>query len=260
MNGRAPFCQNRPSHCPVWPPGMLTRYDFGIGLVVLDRGVGELVPGLDRHLDARLLDQVVAVDEAERAGVPRHAVDPLVDLDLLLDPLGVVRHEVVRQVRRHVEQALREREARDVLELHVDDVRQPLARLQDGAHLAVVRIALAHVLQLDLDVGMGLLEHLRGLFGARRPGPDRDGGRLLELGRDVDLLGRPTATAAASSPPPQAATKVTNMPHSTTSTSRQREPACFEALLTVNPPRCSPGDSPRAPEYPMPPGPDPHHG
>src|SRR3712207_9579815 len=77
-------------------------------------------------------------DEPKRAGVPRDAVDAAVEVDLLLDPLGVARQEVVRQVRLQVEQVLREREARDVLELHVDHVREPLARLQHGADLAVV--------------------------------------------------------------------------------------------------------------------------
>ena len=69
-------------------------------------------------------------------------------------------------------------------------VRQALARLQHGAQLAVVRRALAHVLELDLDVRVGRLEHLDGLVGAGRPRPDRDRGRLLELGRHVDFLAR----------------------------------------------------------------------
>ena len=156
----------------------------------------ELRPGLDRRLDAGLLEQVLAVDEAERAGVPRHAVDPVLEVDLLLDPLRVAREEVVRQIRRHVEQALGEREARDVLELHVHHVRQALARLQHGAQLAVVRRALAHVLELDLDVRVAASNIFDGLVGAGRPRPHRDRGRLLELGRHVDFLRVRRAAAA----------------------------------------------------------------
>src|SRR3712207_7758185 len=49
-------------------------------------------------------------DEPKRAGVPRDAVDAAVEVDLLLDPLGVARQEVVRQVRLQVQQALRSEE------------------------------------------------------------------------------------------------------------------------------------------------------
>ena len=70
MNGRAPFCQNSPSHCPVWLPGRLTRYDFGLALWYLTAAsansshvlIGVSMPGL--------VEQVLAVDEAERGGVP----------------------------------------------------------------------------------------------------------------------------------------------------------------------------------------------
>ena len=40
-NGRAPFCQNSPSHCPVWPPGRFTRYDFGLALWYLIAAVAK---------------------------------------------------------------------------------------------------------------------------------------------------------------------------------------------------------------------------
>ena len=134
---------------------------------------------------------------------------------------------------------------------------QALARLQHGAQLAVVRRALAHVLQLDLDVRVGLLEHLHGLVGARRPRPHRDGRRLLELGRHVDLLAsiRRHHAPLPSPPPsslrrraPQRRNAETQRP-----ASRQRTLSCLRAFLKViSPPRCSPpGHSPRAPGHPM---------
>src|SRR6266542_4100974 len=53
-NGSAPFCQNSPSHCPVWPPGMLTRYESGLALWYLTAAsansahvlIGVLMPAL----------------------------------------------------------------------------------------------------------------------------------------------------------------------------------------------------------------------
>src|SRR6266496_2018892 len=50
--------------------GEVDQVRLRIGLVVLDRVLGELVPGLDRRLDAGLVEQILAVDETERAAVP----------------------------------------------------------------------------------------------------------------------------------------------------------------------------------------------
>ena len=57
--------------------------DAGIGFLDLLAGGDEIVPGLDRcRIDAGLLVEVAAVEHGDRAGIPRHRVGLVADLEL----------------------------------------------------------------------------------------------------------------------------------------------------------------------------------
>ena len=127
-----------------------------LGVVRL-RGGGEVVPGLGR-LDAGVGEQVLAVEQPHRAGVLRHAPEAVVGVDLAPHPLRELRGDVGGGVRRQVEQgAVTQRERRDELELHLRDVGSALSGLDGRPQLLVVRSALADVDDVDLDLGVRLM-------------------------------------------------------------------------------------------------------
>ena len=134
--------------------------------------VGVLVPRRGRLGDAGLRQDVLAIEVAHRSDVLRDRPHLLVGRDLVPRPVDVVAREVVRAVRREVEQGLGEHERRDVLVLDLRDIRCTLAGLDRAAQLLVVRQALADVLDLDVDGGVLLLEELDLVLDVGHPRPE----------------------------------------------------------------------------------------
>ena len=189
--GLAPACHSRPCQAAGLVARQVGQVHVRGGGVQLARRGRELVPGL-RDLDAVLVEDVLPVEHAHRAGVLRDGPDLAARAaDLTPGPVDELVLQRGRAVRSQVQQAVGDRERRDVLELDLRHVRRSRTGLQRGAHLGVVRQALAGVDHLDLD-GRVLLGEERDLLGdVGDPGPERQFRRGRHRLVDVGLADRP---------------------------------------------------------------------